>query len=218
MHAEFTIDGRETVISIHVDEWLLVVCRLRLFPGENVVWAARKGIFALSFILAFLGILGGFILAVFGFTGAEVDNRSIAPIPPLGWVGLVLFLVGLVYMIISTVSAKSTKYILTNQRIVETRFGKIVKQISISNFMGKPLSQFLDKEATGTVNKQPVYTIRITDPRTADFMELVSLNQRAVEELERICERARQVVLCTYCKTKNSANSLVCNHCGAPLK
>jgi DNA replicative helicase MCM subunit Mcm2 (Cdc46/Mcm family) len=121
-------------------------------------------------------------------------------------------------VIFSFVVAKSTRYVLTNQRIVETRFGKIVKEIVLADFMGKPISQFLDKQAAGTVNEQPVYNVRITNPRSLDIIEFRSLNESAVEALERILERARQVVRCEYCNTSNSAASFVCSRCGAPLR
>ncbi|UCC33874.1 MAG: hypothetical protein JSW53_02405 [Candidatus Bathyarchaeota archaeon] len=191
---------------------------MRLPPGENVVWATQRGSFTTSLMLGIFGIAGGLILALFGFTGVDLNGVPLTPFPPLGWVGVVLVLVGLASIIISVVLAKSTKYILTDRRIVETRLGRVVKQIALSDFMGRPLSQFVDKHAAGTVNGLPVYNIRITDPKSADFMELTSLNQRAVEELERIFDRARQVVLCTYCSTKNSANSSTCSNCSAPLK
>ena len=190
---------------------------MRLHPGENVLWATRKGFFSLSFVLAFLGMFGGLFLVVFGFLETS-EGITHPPNPVLGWIGIILILVGLIYVIVSSIIAKSTKYILTNQRIMEVRFGKVIRQISMSDFMGRPLSQFLDKEAAGKVNNQPVYNIRITDPKSAEFMGLTSLNQRAVEELERICESARQVILCTYCRTKNSASSSTCIHCGASLQ
>lgn len=190
-----------------------MVCRLSLLSGENVVWATRRGIFGLSFVVAFFGMGGGIFLAFFGFLGTN-EGIILPPNPTLGWAGVVLILVGLVYMTISSVIAKSTKYILTNRRIVETRFGKVVREISITSFLGRPLSQFLDKEAAGTVNGQPVYNIRITDPKSADIMELKTLNESAVKAFEKIS----QIVRCKYCNTKNSANSTVCSHCGAPLK
>ena len=119
---------------------------MRLLPDENVVWATRKGFFSLSLILAFFGMFGGLFLAIFGFLGTN-EGIILPPNPTLGWIGVILILVGLIYVIISSVIAKSTKHILTSQRIVETRFGRVGKQISISTFMGRPLSQFPDKEA-----------------------------------------------------------------------
>lgn len=189
------------------------VIKLRLLPDENIVWATQKGIFGLSFVVAFFGIIGGIFLAFFGFLGTN-KGIILPPNPTLGWAGVILILAGLVYMIISSVIAKSTKYILTSRRIMETRFGKVVREISITSFLGRPLSQFLDKEAAGTVNGQPVYNIRITDPKSADFMELKSLNESAVKTLEKIS----QVVRCRYCNTINSALNSVCSYCGAPLQ
>lgn len=191
---------------------------LRLLPGENVEWTTRKGFFSLSLVLAFFGMVGGAVLAAFGFMGGKSNGQILPPNPTLGWIGVSLIPVGLGYVIFSFVVAKSTRYVLTNQRIVETRFGKIVKEIVLADFMGKPISQFLDKQAAGTVNEQPVYNVRITNPRSLDIIEFRSLNESAVEALERILERARQVVRCEYCNTSNSAASFVCSRCGAPLR
>lgn len=191
---------------------------MRLLPDENVVWATRKGFFSFSLALALFGAVGGAILAIFGFMGGKTDGQPFPPNPTLGWTGVALILVALGYLITSSAVAKSTKYVLTNRRIMETRFGKIVKEISLTSFVGKPISQFLDKEAAGTVNNQPVYNIRITNPKSLNLIEFKSLNETAVESLERILERAREVVRCKYCNTNNSASSPVCSHCGAPLQ
>jgi hypothetical protein len=195
-----------------------VVFSLRLRPNEEVEWTTRKGFFSLSLILAFFGAVAGVFLAIFGFIGGTIDGQPLQPNPVLGLTGVALILIGLGYAAISFVAVKSTKYILTNQRIVETKSDKIVKEIALADFMGKPISQFLDKQTAGTVNKQPVFNVRITNPKSLDFIELKSLNERAVETLEGILERARQVVRCKYCNTNNSATNFVCSHCAAPLK
>ena len=101
--------------------------------------------------------------------------------------------------------------------MVQIDRSKIVKEIALADFMGKPISQFLDKQTAGTVNEQPVYNVRVSNPRSLDLIEFKSLNESAVGALERILERARQVVRCEYCNTNNSAASFVCSHCGAPL-
>jgi len=191
---------------------------LRLLPDENVVWATRKGLFSLFVLLAIFGMAGGLGVAFFGFGGGTVDSRPLQPNPTLGWVGVALILVGLAYVIVSFVVAKSTKYVLTNRRLMEIRFGKIVREISLASFMGRPISQFYDKGTAGTVNNRPVFNVRITDPKSLDDMEFKSLNESAVEAFERILERARQVVRCEYCKTDNSASNSRCSHCDGPLR
>ena len=190
---------------------------LGLLPDEDIVWATRKGFFSLSLILSIFVLAGGFFLMIFGFVGGTVNDQPFQPIPALGWVGVALFLVGLGYMIFSSVVAKSTKYVLTNQRIMEIRFAKIVKEILLTSFMEKPINQFLDIGSAGTVNNQPVYNIRITDPKSLEDIEFKSVNESAVKAFEGILERAGQVVRCKYCNTKNSASSSVCGICGAPL-
>jgi hypothetical protein len=204
-------------------EWKIVtrnyanLTSLRLLPNENVEWTTRKGFFSFSLILAFFGMIGGVVLAAFGFMGGQSNGQPVSPSPVLGWMGVALMLAGLGYVAFSFLATKSTSYVLTNQRILETRSGKIVKETALADFMGNPISQFLDKQAAGTVNQQPVYNVRIINPRTLDHIEFKSLNESAVGALERILERARQVVRCEYCKTNNSAASFLCSHCGAPL-
>jgi hypothetical protein len=191
---------------------------LRLPPDEDVVWATRKGLFNLLLILAVFGMAGGLGVAFFGFGGGTVDSRPLQPNPALGWLGVALILSMLAYVIVSLVVAKSTKYVLTNRRLMEIRFGKIVKEISLASFMGKPISNFFDKGTAGTVNSRPVFNVRITDPKSLNDMEFKSLNESAVEAFERILENARQVIRCEYCKTDNSASSARCSHCDAPLR
>lgn len=203
------------LMSVYTDS---KVFNLRFLQNEEVEWTTRKGFFSLSLFLAFLGtVVPGAFLAMFGFIGGSTDGQRVQPNPIFGWIGVVLILIGLGYTAISIMAIKSTQYILTNQRIVEARSDKIAKEIPLANFMGKPISQFVDKQTAGTVNEQPVFNVRITDPKSLDFIELKSLNQKAVETLEEILERARQVVRCKYCNTNNSATSFVCSRCTAPL-
>jgi hypothetical protein len=190
---------------------------LRLLPDENVEWTARKGFFNPSLILAFCAIIGGGVLAPIGFLGGESNGNPFPPNPILGWSGFALFLLGIGCMVVSLAVAKSTRYLLTNHRIVEVRSGKVVKEIALADFMGKPISQFYEKQAAGAVDGQPLYDICITDPRSLDHIEFKSVSESGVETLERILERARQVIRCKYCNTNNSATSFECSHCGAPL-
>jgi hypothetical protein len=190
---------------------------LLLLPDENVEWTGRKGFFSPSLILGFVAVIGGGVLALLGFFGGESNGNPFPPNPILGWLGFAFFLLGVGYIVASLAVAKSTRYLLTDHRIVEVRFGKVVKEITLTDFMGKPISQFFDKQAAGTVNGQPVYDVCITNPKSLDPIEFKSVSESGVEALERILERARQVVRCRYCNTDNSATSFVCSHCGAPL-
>lgn len=169
------------------------------------MWGARRGIFGLTIFLAVAGIFFGFFLIIPNMWQAN-------PYPPIE-VGGGLILAGLGLLFFSSVKAKSTKYILTNQRILVTSFGRIVKEISLSSFLGRPLTQFLDVESVGYSNGQQISNVRITDPKTADFIELNNLNPSAVNILKKIS----QTVRCTYCKTNNSAFNPVCSLCNAPL-
>jgi hypothetical protein len=190
---------------------------LPLLHNESVEWATQKGFLSFSLILGFLGVVGGVVLAAVGFIGGESNGQTLSPNPVLGGIGVALTMVGLGYAIFSFLVSKSTSYVLTNRRILETRSGKIVKEIALADFMGKTVSQFFDKQNVGTVNEQPVYNVRISNPKSLDRIEFKSLNDSAVRALEGVLERARQVVRCEYCNTNNSAASFVCSHCGAPL-
>lgn len=190
---------------------------MRLLPNENVQWTTKKGFFSISIIPAFFAIIGGSVLALFGYFGGQSTVNPFPPNPILGWIGGTLALVGIGYMIFHYLLVMSTRYIMTDQRIVETRFDRIVKEIMFTDFMGKPISQFFDKQITGTVNFEPVYTVTITNPKSLNPIEFKALNASAVEALEQILERARQVVRCKYCGIDNSATSFACSRCGAPL-
>lgn len=176
-----------------------------LKPGENVVWARKRGTgFFLIFFSMMLGI-GGTVGTVnaFAFVGLVLAL-------PL----LVLMAVGFCLILRAFMKGRGTKYYLTNQRLIEARKGQIAKEISLERFQGKSLNQFFEKKVTYTENNQPVYVFKICDPLSGDtLMEFKNLDPDSVEALERI----GQVTECRYCGFKNSANSLKCNNCGGPL-
>ena len=68
--------------------------------------------------------------------------------------------------------------------MVQIDRSKIVKEIALADFMSKPISQFLDKQTAGTVNEQPVYNVRVSNPRSLDLIEFKSLNESAVGALK----------------------------------
>jgi hypothetical protein len=191
---------------------------LYLLPEENIEWVTQKGLFSISLFLSLVVAFIGIFPAIFGFFGGESNGVPFPPNPAVGWLGVVLILVALGCAIFLIVETEGTKYVLTNKRMVVTRFGKVVKEISLSSFMGKPVSQFVDKTAAAMMNNQPVYNVRITNPESWDSIEFKSLSETAVEKLENILEQARQMVRCKYCSSINPANSLVCARCGAPLQ
>lgn len=176
-----------------------------LRSGENVVWARKRGIsFLVIFSSLMLGI-GGTVCTVnaLAFVGA------ILAVPLL-----ILMVIGFFFILRAFMRGRGTKYYLTNERLIETGKGQIVKEISLERFRGRPLSQFFEKKAIGTVNNQPVYIIKIYDQPSGDvLMEFKDLDPDSVEALERV----GQIIECRYCGFKNSANTLKCQNCGAPL-
>lgn len=134
--------------------------------------------------------------------------------PILGIPLLILMIIGFFFIIRAFIRGRHTKYFLTSERLIETRKAIIIKEVSLDKFKGKPLSQFVEKKAIGTVNNQLIYKIRIYDPASADLlMELKDLDETSI----RVFERFVQWVKCPYCGAKNPANSLDCRNCGASL-
>lgn len=173
--------------------------------GENVVWARKRGMsFWVIFCSMMLGI-GGTVCTInaFVFVGVVLAVSL-----------LILIVIGFFFVLRAFVSGRGTKYYLTNERLIETRKGEIVQEISLERFHGKPLGQFFEKRVIGTMNNQPVYVIKICDPSSGDaIMRLKDLDNASVEALERI----GQTIQCSYCSFKSPANSLACRNCGAPL-
>jgi ribosomal protein L40E len=151
-----------------------------------------------------LGIGGGLCtLMAFIFIG------SILGVPLL-----ILMVIGFFFIVRAFIQGRHTRYFLTNERLIETRNGIITKEVSLDKFKDKPLSQFVEKKAVGTVNNQPVYKIRIYDPVSADLlMELKDLDETSIRAFEAFV----QTIKCPYCGAKNPVNSLDCRNGGASL-
>jgi hypothetical protein len=176
-----------------------------LRPGENVVWARKRDTsFWVIWSSGMLGI-GGTLCAVFAslFVGMVLTALL-----------LVLIVVGFVFILRAFIIGRGTKYYLTNERLIQARKGKIMQEIPLEKFRGKSISQFLAKEAVGTVNNQSVYVIKVYDPLSGEIlMELKDLDEYSTEALQKV----GQIAKCRYCSFINPANSLECKNCGAPL-
>jgi hypothetical protein len=176
-----------------------------LRSGENVVWVRKRGT---NFWVIFFGMMLGI-----GGTVCTINSLVFAGLllaVPL----LILMVTGFCFVLRAFFMERGTKYYLTNERLLETRKGLIAREISLEKFHGKPLSQFLEKKAIGTVNEQPIYVISIYDPESGEtLMEFKDLDATSAEALERIGQTAE----CGYCGFKNPANSLKCGNCGAPI-
>jgi len=175
-----------------------------LLPDENVVWARKQGMGPwIIFFLIFL--VGGSMLICFAFAFSGTI---------LGMLATMLVLVGLFFLSHAFANTVRTKYFLTNKRIIQTRGGVIVKEVLLSRFEDKPLTQFLATRMEFIGNGDLRYGIRIFDPVSAEVLiDFKDLDKNSAEAFEKIGNEVR----CRYCDTKNSALNEKCSHCGAPL-
>ena len=97
---------------------------------ERVVWARKQGIgFFLPFSVIWIVVLGaGGIGVSFALVGV-----------PLGVLVSTLVAVAMAFWTRALVVALSSKFFLTNQRVVATRGGVIFKQVPLSHFVGVPM-------------------------------------------------------------------------------
>ncbi len=126
---------------------------------------------------------------------------------------LVLVAAGIIILIARVIRTKRTRYYLTSARILETRGGRIIKEIPLHHFAGKPISQFLETRVSHMSNNRPVYGIRIYDPMSDDVLEIKGQSVSSTRAFERIGD----VLECPYCHFDNTALSSKCLNCGAVL-
>ncbi|MFW9770104.1 MAG: hypothetical protein ACFFEM_14890 [Candidatus Thorarchaeota archaeon] len=174
-----------------------------LMPGESIVWTRRAGIGFWVIFFGFLVVIGGPVLLFGGFEFSILISTAI----------LILFVVALIALCTSLVQTKRTRYYLTSERILETRGGRILKEIPLHHFAGKPIGQFLESRVTHRSNNQPIYTIRIYDPMSDDVFEIKGQDYHSTMAFERIGD----VLECPYCHFDNTALSSKCKNCGATL-
>ncbi|MFW9844304.1 MAG: hypothetical protein ACFFEV_07000 [Candidatus Thorarchaeota archaeon] len=180
------------------------ILRDDLLPGESIVWNRRKGT---SFWIVCCGFALPLTLVSLFPAFPELMDETSSMIFIIATI-IAMLIVGNAYR-----NTRRTRYYLTTERIVETRSGNIVKQISLDQFAGRSLSQFLESRVTHTVNNRPVITLTIYAPETEDIMQLKGLDEHSVESFEQIGNR----VECPYCGYDNSAMSRVCKNCDAVL-
>ena len=175
-----------------------------LMPGESIVWTRRAGIGFWTIFFGFMLVIGGPLLVVFG-----IEDFGFLPIIPV----FVLVVVGFIGLIARLIQVKRTRYYLTSERILETRGGRILKEIPLHHFAGKPIGQFLETRVTHMSNNRPVYTIRVYDPTSDDVLEIKGQDGSSTMAFERIGD----VLECPYCHFDNTALSSKCKNCGAIL-
>ena len=134
-----------------------------LWPGESIVWTRRAGTGFWVIFIGFLIIMGGPLLTALSFEEYGQFGASFF---------LILTLIGISLLLNSLIKTRRTRYYLTTERIVEARGGKIIKEIPLEHFAGRPLGQFLETRVTHRSNQRPVYAIRIYDQYLMMYLSL----------------------------------------------
>ena len=175
-----------------------------LMPREDIVWTRRAGIGFWTIFFGFIIAIGGPISVVF-----VIEDFGFSFTIPI----LVIVAAGIIILIAKVIRTKRTRYYLTNARILETRGGRVIKEIPLHHFAGKPISQFLETRINHMSNNRPIYDIRIYDPMSDDVLEIKGQDQSSTRAFERIGD----VLECPYCHFDNTALSSKCKNCGAVL-
>jgi len=174
-----------------------------VLPGENILWTRRAGT---GFWVIFFGILilsGGPLLVIDGiFIGLNFSTLLLG-----------LYIFSIILLIWYFIQVRRTRYYLTSDRILKVRAGNILKEIPLSHFAGKPVSQFIESSVTHTSNNRPIYRIRIYDPVSDEVMEFKGLDMQSTKAFER----AGDIRECPYCNYDNPAAASVCRNCDAVL-
>ncbi|MHA1965666.1 MAG: hypothetical protein ACW97G_13890, partial [Candidatus Thorarchaeota archaeon] len=156
-------------------------------------------------------IFFGFIIVIGGPALVIVGTEEFGPAFTLPF--LLLTLAGIFAVIASLIRTRRTRYYLTSERILEIRGGRVLKEIPLHHFAGKPIGQFLETRVTHRTNNRPVYSIRIYDPKSDEVFEIKGQDHRSTMSFERIGD----VLECPYCNYDNTALSSQCRNCDAVL-
>ncbi len=130
-----------------------------------------------------------------------------------GILSVVLTIIGILYILVSFINIRRTRYYLTSERIIEVRGDNIRNEIPLERFSGRPLGQFFESHVTHTQNDRPIYRIRIYDPISDEILTLKGLDHHSASVFERIGER----IECPYCRYDNTALARYCKNCDATL-
>jgi len=126
---------------------------------------------------------------------------------------LVGIFLAIVYFLIAFINLRRIRYYLTTERIIEGRGARILKEIPLEHFSGKPLGQFFESRVAYLENNRPIYKIRIYDPMSDEILTLKGLDEHSAIVFERIIER----IECPYCNYDNTALAKQCKNCDAVL-
>ncbi len=175
-----------------------------LWPGERIVWTRRAGT---GFWITCCGVL--LISSSIWLLFEIVSDFGFSDLAPL----LFATVGGIVILMYFYIVRRRTRYYLTDERIIEVHGDRIVKEIPLERFAGRPMGQFLESRVTHTVNNMPIYDIRIYDPLSEETMVLRSLDGFSASSLEEI----GKIRECRYCGLDNMAIAGRCKNCGAVL-
>jgi len=175
-----------------------------LMPGERIVWTRKAGTGFWLIFFGFIIIIGG--PAIFlGFI-QDISSEFVLPL-------FLLVVAGIIPVVALFIRTKRTRYYLTSERIMEVRGGRVIKEVPLHHFAGKPIGQFLEARCTHRENNKPIYTIRVYDPMSDEVFEIKGQDQYSTIAFKRIGD----VLECPYCNFDNTALSTTCKNCSAVL-
>ncbi|MGQ4911208.1 MAG: zinc-ribbon domain-containing protein [Candidatus Thorarchaeota archaeon] len=175
-----------------------------VLPGETILWSRRAG-------FTFWMICFGFSMLIVPLMFLEDIEISLTDPSSIVFPGLIAFLI--LFFIVSFVNVRRTRYYLTSQRVLVVRGGHIRKEIPLSHFAGRPLSQFMETKVMYTENDRPIYRIRFYDPMSDEVIDFKGIDSFSVGSVERLSE----TVECPFCGYDNTTTSKYCRNCGAVL-
>jgi hypothetical protein len=176
-----------------------------LYAGEEVVWTRRAG-FGFWIVFCGFSILIAVPIMIFSFEDFGYGSSLLL-------IGVLSFITTVLIIVISALRTFNTRYYLTTERILETRSGKILKEIPLSHFTGRRISQFIESDVAYTKNNRPVYRIKIYDPTSGMTIQMKGMDEFSTQEFERVGD----IRECPYCKYDNPGLSKICQNCGAVL-
>lgn len=176
-----------------------------MMPNERLVWAREKG-------SGFFVMFGAMFIAIGG--PLALINLSLMGKTILLYTVLTLLSTTGVFLIYRYLDGKTTRYYLTNKRIVKTKLRKITREIPISKYWNAPLGDFVKTKVSYSSNNEPRYSLQILDPDS--WEPIVDCNGVPADMLINI-KKIGTTVRCSYCNTRSTVLGGRCEFCGGIL-